>query len=165
MFNKALTILENCPGKCDFSCYRCLRSFKNKLEHDLLDRYLGASLLRYILLDEIPKTDIHRLDQTTEILFQDLLRQGIEGIKVEKNKAIKLSKIPEITAPILITRKKDNMSLIVFLYNPLTPGYLPDEGIRQLMEYNTTIPVKLIDELVVRRNLPAATKSIIDELT
>ena len=49
VLQKALAILEGCPDKCDRSCYRCLRSYKNKFEHDLLDRKVGAVLLNYLL--------------------------------------------------------------------------------------------------------------------
>ena len=42
IFEDALKLLEKCPDNCDRSCYRCLRSYKNKFEHELLDRILGA---------------------------------------------------------------------------------------------------------------------------
>jgi hypothetical protein len=35
LFEKALALLKKCPEGCDASCYRCLRSFKNKFEHGL----------------------------------------------------------------------------------------------------------------------------------
>src|SRR5205085_5420050 len=34
VFEDALQILQHCPANCDRSCYRCLRSYKNKFEHD-----------------------------------------------------------------------------------------------------------------------------------
>ena len=48
LFEGALKLLA-CPAQCDRSRYRCLRSYKNKFEHDLLDRHLAASLLRFLL--------------------------------------------------------------------------------------------------------------------
>ena len=57
VFEEALQILEACPEGCDRSCYRCLRSYKNKFEHDLLDRHLGASLLRYLIFGSDPTMD------------------------------------------------------------------------------------------------------------
>ena len=39
LFEKALAILKSCPGNCDRSCYRCLRSYKNKFDHEYLDRH------------------------------------------------------------------------------------------------------------------------------
>jgi len=165
IFNKALTILEECPGECDFSCYRCLRSFKNKLEHELLDRHLAASLLRFIISGEPPSINENRLEQSTEMLFQDLNRQGLDNIKLERNKTISVSGLQEVKAPIYLTRKSDNTSFVVFLHNPLTPGYAPTEELRDLTEYNISIPIIPVDELVVRRNLPAVTSDLIHRIT
>ena len=165
IFYKALSILEDCPGKCDFSCYRCLRSFKNKLEHDLLDRHLAASLLRFIILGETPSINKDRLDQSTEMLFQDLQRQGLEGIKLEREKTILVPGLGDVKAPILLTRKSDSASFVIFLHNPLAPGYAPIEKLRELTEYSTSIPTIPVDELVVRRNLPAVTSDLIHRIT
>ena len=44
LFQRPLQLMNACPEDCDASCYRCLRSFKNKFEHILLDRYVGAEL-------------------------------------------------------------------------------------------------------------------------
>jgi hypothetical protein len=49
LFEEALRILEDCPADCDSSCYRCLRSFRNKIEHRSLDRKLGGQFLRHAL--------------------------------------------------------------------------------------------------------------------
>ena len=70
VFEDALLILTKCPENCDRSCYRCLRSYKNKFEHDLLDRHLGASLLRYLLYGNYPSLDSARLNSSTDILFE-----------------------------------------------------------------------------------------------
>jgi len=165
IFNKALSILEECPGKCDFSCYRCLRSFKNKLEHELLDRHLAASLLRFLISGELPSINENRLDQSTELLFQDLHRQGLDSIKLERNKTISVPGLRDVKAPIYLTRKSDNASFVVFLHNPLTPGYAPTEELRELTEYSVSIPIIPVDELVVRRNLPAVTSDLIHRIT
>ncbi|MCA9694663.1 MAG: DEAD/DEAH box helicase, partial [Myxococcales bacterium] len=63
VFEDALRILEECPKNkdCDRSCYRCLRSYKNKFEHDLLDRHLGASLLRFVLNNAAPTLSADRV--------------------------------------------------------------------------------------------------------
>ena len=61
VFEAALQLLDGCPDGCDRSCYRCLRSYKNKFEHDLLDRHLGASLLRFLLNGDAPLLDPLRL--------------------------------------------------------------------------------------------------------
>ena len=76
VFEEALEILETCPENCDRSCYRCLRSYKNKFEHDLLDRHLGASLLRFLIHGTYPILDFGRLTASTDMLFEDLRRTG-----------------------------------------------------------------------------------------
>ena len=61
IFKHTLDRLENCPADCDASCYQCLRSFRNRFEHGLLDRHVGASLLRYLLYGTLPAMDPARL--------------------------------------------------------------------------------------------------------
>jgi ATP-dependent helicase YprA (DUF1998 family) len=54
LFQRALKLMKTCPENCDASCYRCLRSFKNKFEHRLLDRHVGAELVEYLLTGSLP---------------------------------------------------------------------------------------------------------------
>ena len=42
-FERALVLMKSCPDGCETSCSRCLRSFKNKFEHGLLDRHVGGN--------------------------------------------------------------------------------------------------------------------------
>ncbi|MBY3294460.1 DEAD/DEAH box helicase [Rhizobium laguerreae] len=44
LVDKALSLLDNCT--CDDSCYQCLRSYRNRFDHKLFDRRIGADLLR-----------------------------------------------------------------------------------------------------------------------
>jgi len=76
LFRRALDFMNACPEKCDASCYRCLRSFKNKFEHPLLDRHVGAELLGYVLTGKLPPFDRRRIHSSTAMLHSDLLRQG-----------------------------------------------------------------------------------------
>ncbi len=161
VFEDALRILEQCPESCDRSCYRCLRSYKNKFEHDLLDRQLGASLLRFVLHGAEPTLDAVRLGHSTDLLFQDLQRQGLAGLQLERNSPISVPGIGAVIAPILATTAAGN-HVVVGLHGPLTPDEPSDSALRELKEFSTTLPVILMDELVVRRNLPAATASLLD---
>ena len=52
--------------------------------------------------------------------------------------------------------------LIVDLRHPLTPGVPARSEIADIQEYSAAIPVRLIDELVVRRSLPQATTSVLE---
>jgi len=105
VFREALAILEKCPDDCDRSCYRCLRSYKNKFEHDLLDRQLGASLLRFLLDGTEPELDPNRVAYSTDLLINDLERQGIDGLVLERNRSVHVPGIGDVNVPIFATTK------------------------------------------------------------
>lgn len=161
VFERALAILESCPENCDRSCYRCLRSYKNKFEHDLLDRHLGGSLLRFLLTGAAPTLQTNRMERSTDLLFEDLQRQGLAGITLERNKEIIVPGLGNVVAPILVTNR-DSSEIVVALHGPLTPDYPSTEPLRELKEYALGTPLVLVDELVVRRNLPSATSAILE---
>ena len=162
VFEEALQILEVCPEGCDRSCYRCLRSYKNKFEHDLLDRHLGASLLRFLIHRSYPTLDSGRLTSSTDLLFEDFRRQGLEGVTIERGHHMTLPGFGKVTAPIYVKRQ-DGSEFIIGIHGPLTPDDPPDSILREIKEFCPSIPVLLRDELVIRRNLPAATSSLMTE--
>jgi ATP-dependent helicase YprA (DUF1998 family) len=163
VFEDALTVLQQCPASCDRSCYRCLRSYKNKFEHDLLDRHVGASLLRFILHNEVPAVSPERLDRSTDLLLNDLERQGVDGLTLARNAPVTVPGLPEVVAPILATTATGKR-MIIALHGPLTPDTLDDAALTQLKEFSLAVPVEPVDELVVRRNLPSATASLLSKL-
>jgi hypothetical protein len=163
VFEDALAILERCPDNCDRSCYRCLRSYKNKFEHDLLDRHVGASLLRFLLTGATPTISAERLERSTDLLFNDLQRNAVRGLTIEKNKKITVSGLGDIRAPILLTNERGPYA-VVALHGPLTPD-TPTPDLQEMKEYSVAVPLILIDELVVRRNLPRATASILEDIS
>ena len=160
LFQKALEILEHCD--CDRSCYRCLRSYKNKFEHDLLDRQLGSSLLRHLLTGEPATLDRKRTNESTDLLYQDLLRQDIGSIIVERNASLTVPGFGEVVVPILV-RREDGSVRVIGIHGPLTPDVPVDDVLQGLKEYSG-IPVKLVDEIEVRRNLPRATSDLLHEI-
>jgi len=163
VFEEALQILEACPENCDRSCYRCLRSYKNKFEHDLLDRHLGASLLRFLLYGSYPTLDSDRVAASTTMLFEDLHRQNLDGVTVKRNQSMTLPGFGQVTAPIYV-KLKTGREFIIGLHGPLTPDEPSDSALRELKKSRPSVAVLLCDELVVRRNLPAATSRIIQQL-
>src|SRR5207247_1194307 len=80
IFEQTLKRLESCPADCDESCYRCLRSFRNRFEHALLDRHVGASLLLYLIDGTPPELDLARLERSADKLFDDLVGRGLDGV-------------------------------------------------------------------------------------
>lgn len=163
IFDDALKLLEECPDSCDRSCYRCLRSYKNKFEHDLLDRHLAASLLRFVLRDTAPTLSPSRVARSTDLLFEDLDRQDIEGLSLERDKKVAVAGLGDVVAPILVTNSS-GARFVIGLHGPLTPNEPTDVALKDIKEYATSLTVHLEDELVVRRNLPYATKNLIDKL-
>ena len=67
LFVHALRLMEACPEGCDASCYRCLRSYKNKFEHSFLDRHVGAELLEYLVTGKQPQFSTERLLSSTAL--------------------------------------------------------------------------------------------------
>jgi len=164
IFEDALKLLEECPDNCDRSCYCCLRSYKNKFEHDLLDRHLGASLLRFVLNNAAPTLNPDRVARSTNLLFEDLDRQDIQGLTLERDKKILVPGLGEVVVPILVT-KASGVQFAIGLHGPLTSSEPTDVNLKDIMEYATSLTVHLEDELVVRRNLPFATQKLIENLS
>jgi hypothetical protein len=67
-------ILDSCPEQCERSCYRCLRSYTNRIIHHHLDRQLAGTLLLAIMTGHAP-APFSIEQQTTQL---DMLRQFLE---------------------------------------------------------------------------------------
>ncbi len=158
LFEKALLMLKKCPEVCDASCYRCLRSYKNKFEHSLLDRHVGTELLEYLVTGNHLSLDAQRLSVSTVLLYHDLLRQGLTGVKFELNARMD-SESGGLVVPILATTSSGNR-FIITLSSPLTSEHPVDPAIAEYKDNGGSVPVIVKNELVVRGNLPAATSEV-----
>ncbi len=164
LFQRALALMESCGEKCDTSCYRCLRSFKNKFEHSLLDRHVGVELLEYLLDGEPPRFDAERIRTSTALLFHDLQRQQTaKEPQFELDAPMNTDTTGTIVAPILV-RTSGGKRYIISLSGPLTPDYPADPTIAGFLARGGDIPVIVENELVVRGNLPAATRSVLQQI-
>ncbi|MCY4132280.1 MAG: DUF1998 domain-containing protein [Nitrospira sp.] len=157
LFERALRIVGDCPEECDASCYRCLRSFKNKFEHSLLDRHVGVELLAYLLTGKQPCFNAKRLRNSTALLYHDLQRQKMEGVKFELN--VPIGTGGSLMAPIL-AKTAAGQKFIIALSGPLTTDYPADPAIAEFLAGGNKIPVIVENELIVRGNLPAATRNV-----
>jgi hypothetical protein len=63
-----------------------------------------------------------------------------------------------------LATNSSNERFVIGIHGPLTPDEPADPGLRELKEFSAATPVILVDELVIRRNLPAATATLIDRL-
>jgi hypothetical protein len=163
LFEAALDeALTNCPDNCDASCYRCLRSYKNKLDHYILDRHVATGLLRYLMTGSLPELDTTRAKHSVDLLFEDFTRQGISDATFERDSVVMLPGVGEVTAPIFARISNGNQYIIDLTW-PLTPDYPISDAVRELKEVSS-IPVVLMDELTVRKNLPWATNTVLEKL-
>lgn len=163
LFRRALRLVKTCPEHCDASCYRCLRSFKNKFEHNLLDRHVGAELLEYLLTNVPPEFDAERLKNSTALLYNDLVRQGDGGVDFEANSNVTVAGAGDFEIPILAV-KKSGKRFAIALSGPLTTDNPADPAISELREKTSDIQVIVINELLVRGNLPTATREVQERL-
>ena len=154
--------MKSCPEDCDASCYRCLRSFKNKIEHSLLDRHVGAALLEYLLDGRVAEFSTARLRSSTALLYHDLQRQAPEGVQFEMEAVVSADGI-SVIAPIL-ARSALGRKRIVALSAPLTPGHPADPTLSTARTSAGFVPLIVENELVVRANLPAATRRVLAQL-
>lgn len=161
LFQRALYLMKTCPAHCDASCYRCLRSFKNKFEHGLLDRHVGAQLLEYLLNGEQLEFNADRLRTSAEFLFNDLLRQGVGGVQFELNAPF-AAPAGTLTAPIMATTASGRY--VIALSGPLTTDHPADSEIASFRDNGGSIPVIVENELIVRGNLPWATRSVLQKI-
>ncbi|GGU90077.1 hypothetical protein GCM10010182_00660 [Actinomadura cremea] len=160
IFKHTLERLENCPADCDASCYQCLRSFRNRFEHGLLDRHVGASLLGYLLHGTLPPMDPARMSRSADRLYKDLVNLGIDGIS--RNEVIDVPSIGPVDAPILATRGAQQW--IIGVHGPLTHDLAPDPKLQEAKEYNTSVRVLLIDDTEITHSLPSASQRVIGEI-
>ena len=133
--------------------FRPIMRFKNKFEHGLLDRHVGVALLEYLITGKLPDFDAARLKQSTALLCSDLRRQDKTGVTYQESVKVKGKKGEEIEVPILATRNGKNFAIA--LAGPLTPEYPADSALLGLAEK----PI-VVNELIVRNNLPAATREV-----
>ena len=163
VFEKAQELLKSCPGNCDRSCYRCLRSYKNKFDHEYLDRHVGSALLQYLLDDILPAWDSARLEASRNILFEDLKRHEEPGIRFLRNETVALGINSSVIAPIAL-ESQGTVSAIIEVSGALTPSIAVDPSVADVAEFSTATKVFLVEELTVRRNLPNATNNLCGRL-
>ncbi|MGD0779139.1 MAG: DUF1998 domain-containing protein [Candidatus Solibacter sp.] len=158
LFERAVRILEHCPDTCDRSCYRCLRSYKNKFEHDLLDRHIGAALLRHVLNGEAMTLPPSRVQQSLDKLYYDLVRSNDPTITVQRAVSHAVPGVGTVTAPILVMG--NGQELIIDLNRPLCTDVPTEHELEEVRDFSA-VPLVTVDELLVRRNLPRASAKIL----
>jgi hypothetical protein len=163
LFERAMAILEKCPENCDSSCYRCLRSYKNKFEHDKLDRHLGGALLRHAIDGSSLSLPDSRARRSLETVAYDLQRFAGDGLVVARDQSVTVPGLSSVTAPIIVTTNTGKR-LIIDLSRPLAKDTPITPELIEVRELSSSVDVHCLDEILVRRNLPRATEEVLQLL-
>jgi ATP-dependent helicase YprA (DUF1998 family) len=162
IFELALSMLRECPEHCESSCYRCLRSFKNKIDHGSLDRHVGADLVSYLLDGVIPQFPQSRIDSAARVLLHDLERQAEQGEEFKSNVIVSVAG-QQLTLNVLAQSTK-GVKIGVCLVGPLMNESPHDRVIVEALRRQFGVELLLVNELLVRGNLPAASLDVIEAL-
>jgi hypothetical protein len=156
LFRTALSILVDCPERCDTSCYRCLRSFRNKIDHRLLDRVLGQQLLQHAMEGGYPTYPRGRVEATSDLLFEDLRRQLSDDFLFERNAVRRPPGGSDVVVPIILTRRSTGAETWIAISSPIACDVPVDAQLRELFAVVDHGNVLCMDDLLVRRHLAAA---------
>lgn len=161
LLTHARKLLASCPAQCDSSCYRCLRAFGNRIEHRSLDRHVGTELIDYLISGVVPDTESARIERSTDLLFRDLSRFLGEApdLQCRRSERFEIEGVA-LTAPILCRIASSGRNVVVALCSALKEGHAADSDVRRLQEIGDADDVVIVNELLVRSNLPAATRSV-----
>jgi ATP-dependent helicase YprA (DUF1998 family) len=160
LFARALEILSNCPANCDASCYRCIRSFRNKLDHRILDRFIGEQFLRHVLYGGYPPYSIARTKSSLDILCADLKRQFSNVYEIERDASASFEG-KEVTVPILLRHYTSRQEIWVTLSSPLAAEVPTDNELARIQKNGESPNIICVNDLIIRRHLPEAVRSAI----
>lgn len=138
LLGAALLRLESCD--CTHSCYKCLRSYKNRWEHKHLHRSLGAAFLRHTMHGERPTILENEERRLLRALAVDLAESGHD--------------VEELSGGIRL--RSQNRCIV--LGHPLVPDRAGSESGRTLAAAGE---VAVVDALVTDQALPLAVKEAV----
>lgn len=164
VFEIALDLLKSCPANCETSCYRCMRSFKNKVEHSRLDRHVGIELLEHVMRGSIPEFSSSRMKLARDTLQADLLRQQGGETSLQLDLDVLDSNGNPFNVPLVVTTV-GGRRIAVLISAPLTDDALIRADAVDILGELAFDDVVVVNELVIRANLPAATLQILDAMT
>ena len=125
----------------------------------MLDRHVAAELLEYLLTGTLPEFDAERLKNSTALLYRDLLRQDDGSIDFKANVLVNVAGANDTEVPILAVTKSGKRFAIA-LSGPLTTDHPAESSIIELRKKASDIQFIVVNELLIRGNLLAATREI-----
>lgn len=157
LFAKALEILSNCPANCDASCYRCLRSFRNKLDHRILDRFIGEQFLRHTLTGKHPAYSLARTKASLDLLCTELERQFSNIYEIQRSARVPFDE-REVIVPILLRHRISQQVTWIALSSPLAADVPADNEMSRIQRREGSARIICVNDLMVRRHLPEAVR-------
>ena len=142
-------------GQCDCvrSCYDCLRHYGNQFYHSELDRHLGRALIDYALTGQLPRLD----DWSAQTKALQPLEQmlSLAGCKTKHG-----GKERGIPVPLMVTGKQGNVAV-----GTCHGLYSNDSRVdHPLMTAGVGAPVRILNEFLLTRNLPAVVRDILAQV-
>ena len=107
--------------------------------------------------------EVERLHGSTKLLYEDLIRQDLPNTTFALDHPTTFPGLGPVTVPICVKRA-DGTDLFVGLCEPLTRDTPADVVLRNVKQASPASRVVLCDEIVVTRNLPAATNQIMEAI-
>jgi hypothetical protein len=105
----------------------------------------------------------HRVTASTKVLLLDLQRNTGNGMTYSGDASVTVPGMGEVSVPILAIRS-DGAVTVIAIAGPLTADHPADPLIAELREKWDGGAVIPVNELLVRGNLPAATRAVEEEV-
>ena len=115
--------------------------------------------MRAALQSGYPEYPADRVDSSLTILLKDLDRQLSHSFRFERNVLRTASDSSRVMVPILATRLVDGRESWIALSSPVAAGVPVDAALRAVDGWPNN-PIICVDDLMVRRHLPAAVKEL-----
>ncbi|RVA33360.1 DUF1998 domain-containing protein, partial [Mesorhizobium sp. M7A.F.Ca.US.001.01.1.1] len=142
ILQQTLTLLEECPARCEQSCESCLRHYHNQYLKERLDRNLGAELLRYALDGTLPKEKAPAAQANLLRNLQRLLE--LEGLECKGP-----AEIHGVAVPLVVEHGGRQVAV------GLRPALLaPDWQGHSFGQLPATTSTVALNEFILGRNLP-----------
>jgi hypothetical protein len=88
-----------------------------------------------------------------------LLRQGLSGVEFQRDVAFSLTNHDDVDLPILASTNRGER-FVIALSGPLTADHPAAAALSDLVRQSNDLRLVLVNELLVRGNLPAATRDV-----
>ena len=135
----ALEMGRNCPNQdCSGACYHCLFGYRNQRIHNLLNRELGASVLEYLLHDQLPQIATDQIAGLSERL-NDYIPPDWQCLNRKSSQ--------QNFSAIFNTRKKQLVGIQAI--HPLSAG--PGETTLEQIQKNTGIHAEVFNSFDLAR--------------